>query len=89
MKKTIIRGSFNRTLYFGKEAGGFIRAGTFIRIKKCMQIYHCFFAGNPLITKLMLEHGARKDPVNSVGRNAAQMAAFVGRCKNNNDGVNP
>lgn len=36
-------------------------------------------SGNPLITKLMLEHGARKDPVNSVGRNAAQMAAFVGQ----------
>ena len=35
-------------------------------------------AGDPLITKLMLEHGARKDSVNSVGRNAAQMAAFVG-----------
>ena len=32
------------------------------------------------MTRLMLVHGARKDRVNSVGRNAAQMAAFVGRC---------
>lgn len=36
-------------------------------------------SGNPIITKLMLEHGARKDQVNGVGRNAAQMAAFVGQ----------
>ena len=32
------------------------------------------------MTRLMLVHGARKDRVNSVGRNAAQMAAFVGMC---------
>ncbi|XP_052253570.1 ankyrin repeat and MYND domain-containing protein 2-like isoform X2 [Dreissena polymorpha] len=36
-------------------------------------------SGNTAMTRLVLEHGAKKDPVNSVGRNAAQMAAFVGQ----------
>ncbi|XP_060582578.1 ankyrin repeat and MYND domain-containing protein 2-like [Ruditapes philippinarum] len=36
-------------------------------------------SGNPDVTRLMLQHGARKDRTNTVGRNAAQMAAFVGQ----------
>ena len=40
----------------------------------------CFFLtlGNKDITWVMLEAGAETDDVNSVGRTAAQMAAFVG-----------
>lgn len=40
----------------------------------------CLFltAGNKDITWVMLEAGAETDVVNSVGRTAAQMAAFVG-----------
>jgi hypothetical protein len=36
--------------------------------------------GNKDITWVMLEAGAETDVVNSVGRTAAQMAAFVGEC---------
>ncbi|XP_053408238.1 ankyrin repeat and MYND domain-containing protein 2-like [Mercenaria mercenaria] len=36
-------------------------------------------SGNPEVTRLMLQNGAKKDTINSVGRNAAQMAAFVGQ----------
>lgn len=35
-------------------------------------------AGNTEITWMMLDAGAETDVVNSVGRTAAQMAAFVG-----------
>lgn len=40
-------------------------------------------AGNTEITWMMLDAGAETDVVNSVGRTAAQMAAFVGmsRCR--------
>lgn len=34
--------------------------------------------GKTDITSMMLDEGAETDPVNSVGRTAAQMAAFVG-----------
>ncbi|CAL8297137.1 unnamed protein product [Lota lota] len=36
-------------------------------------------SGNSDITTMMLDAGAETDPVNSVGRTAAQMAAFVGQ----------
>ncbi|KAI5621569.1 ankyrin repeat and MYND domain-containing protein 2, partial [Silurus asotus] len=36
-------------------------------------------SGNAEITCMMLDAGAETDPVNSVGRTAAQMAAFVGQ----------
>ncbi|XP_052806837.1 ankyrin repeat and MYND domain-containing protein 2-like [Mya arenaria] len=36
-------------------------------------------SGNVDVTRLVLEHGAKKDVINSVGRNASQMAAFVGQ----------
>lgn len=36
-------------------------------------------SGNKEITWMMLEAGAETDVVNSVGRTAAQMAAFVGK----------
>ncbi|KAL4229110.1 Ankyrin repeat and MYND domain-containing protein 2 [Mactra antiquata] len=36
-------------------------------------------SGKPEVTRLMLQHGARKDRTNSVGKNACQMAAFVGQ----------
>lgn len=36
-------------------------------------------SGNKEITRMMLEAGAKTDAVNSVGRTAAQMAAFVGQ----------
>ncbi|XP_062846814.1 ankyrin repeat and MYND domain-containing protein 2-like [Trichomycterus rosablanca] len=36
-------------------------------------------SGNAEITSMMLDAGAETDPVNSVGRTAAQMAAFVGQ----------
>lgn len=38
-------------------------------------------SGNKEITWMMLEAGAETDLVNSVGRTAAQMAAFVGKLK--------
>lgn len=38
-------------------------------------------SGNKEITWMMLEAGAETDVVNSVGRTAAQMAAFVGKVK--------
>lgn len=44
----------------------------------------CIFflnSGNKEITWMMLEAGAETDVVNSVGRTAAQMAAFVGKVK--------
>uniref|UniRef100_H0VJC5 Ankyrin repeat and MYND domain containing 2 n=1 Tax=Cavia porcellus TaxID=10141 RepID=H0VJC5_CAVPO len=43
------------------------------------QIYSLIFPGNKDITWAMLEAGAETDVVNSVGRTAAQMAAFVGQ----------
>ncbi|PIK57391.1 putative ankyrin repeat and MYND domain-containing protein 2 [Apostichopus japonicus] len=36
-------------------------------------------SGSPEVTKMMLDAGAKTSPVNSVGRNACQMAAFVGQ----------
>ncbi|XP_072174338.1 ankyrin repeat and MYND domain-containing protein 2-like [Diadema setosum] len=36
-------------------------------------------SGNTEVTRLMLESGAKTSPTNSVGRTAAQMAAFVGQ----------
>ncbi|KAJ8035687.1 Ankyrin repeat and MYND domain-containing protein 2 [Holothuria leucospilota] len=36
-------------------------------------------SGNTEVTKMMLDAGAKTSPVNSVGRNACQMAAFVGQ----------
>ncbi|KAJ8306824.1 hypothetical protein KUTeg_014908, partial [Tegillarca granosa] len=36
-------------------------------------------SGNPEVTRLMLEAGAKIDHTNSVGRTAAQMGAFVGQ----------
>lgn len=44
----------------------------------------CLFSsntGSKEITWMMLEAGAETDVVNSVGRTAAQMAAFVGKLK--------
>lgn len=38
-----------------------------------------FASGNTDVTRQVLEAGARVDHVNSVGRTAAQMAAFVGK----------
>ena len=38
----------------------------------------CLHAGKTEITWMMLDAGAETDVVNSVGRTAAQMAAFVG-----------
>lgn len=38
----------------------------------------CFIVGKTDITWMMLDAGAETDVVNSVGRTAAQMAAFVG-----------
>lgn len=35
--------------------------------------------GNPAVTRLILEAGAKIDHLNSVNRTAAQMAAFVGQ----------
>lgn len=37
------------------------------------------FVGNTDVTRQVLEAGAKVDHVNSVGRTAAQMAAFVGK----------
>ena len=38
----------------------------------------CYFQGKCDVTQLILEAGAKTDRLNSVGRTAAQMAAFVG-----------
>ena len=48
----------------------------------CKFILYCIQTGNTEVTRLMLESGARTDTVNSVGRNAAQMAGFVGNVLN-------
>lgn len=45
--------------------------------------------GNKEITWMMLEAGAETDVVNSVGRTAAQMAAFVGKLKEYHLFLNP
>lgn len=42
-------------------------------------MFTALITGNPEVTKLMLDAGAKTSPVNSVGRNACQMAAFVGQ----------
>ena len=39
---------------------------------------HFTFAGNVEVTRVILEAGAKTTVQNNVGRNAAQMAAFVG-----------
>ena len=43
------------------------------------RIIYSHYAGNTTITRLILEAGAKTTPVNSVGRTATQMAAFVGQ----------
>lgn len=64
----------------------------FYNIKNFKFFYFIFFfslipcifllnSGNKEITWMMLEAGAETDVVNSVGRTAAQMAAFVGKVK--------
>lgn len=44
-------------------------------------------AGKTDITLMMLDAGAETDVVNSVGRTAAQMAAFVGGSVNQKSGL--
>ena len=41
--------------------------------------YFKYFTGNTEVTRIMLEAGAKTDITNNVGRNASQMAAFVGK----------
>ena len=49
-----------------------------------------FFSGKTETVKVILEAGAKVDVTNSVGRNASQMAAFVGewQCVCNSHGLN-
>lgn len=45
-------------------------------------LYLYNFVGNIEVVELLLHYGARINDVNSIGRTASQMAAFVGRYSN-------
>ena len=42
-------------------------------------LHFAALSGNSLLCQILLQYGSKAEAVNSVGRTAAQMAAFVGK----------
>ena len=56
------------------------RIGPYFEAYECIVFFLLYYSGKTDIIWMMLDAGAETDVVNSVGRTAAQMAAFVGMC---------
>jgi len=42
-------------------------------------VFSLIFSGNPEVVGLLLQHGANPSKENSIGKTAAQLAAFIGK----------